>query len=121
MKSTWQERISESGLNFAICNSEDVLITRLEDAMSIIGQFYYEPIDGIILFDKNIVDAFFDLKSKLAGDILQKFTQYQIKLAIVGDFDNYSSKSLKQFISESNAHGQIVFTNSLEGAISKLS
>ena len=38
----------------------------------------------------------------MAGEILQKFSNYRVRLAIVGDFTPYSSKSIKDFIYESN-------------------
>lgn len=44
----------------------------------------------------------------IAGDILQKFVNYGIKLAIFGDFSKYTSKPLKDFIYECN-QGQDVF------------
>jgi len=33
-----------------------------------------------------ICDDFFDLSTGLAGEILQKFVNYHVKIAIVGDF-----------------------------------
>jgi ABC-type branched-subunit amino acid transport system substrate-binding protein len=70
----------------------------------------------IIIHEKNIIADFFDLKTKIAGDILQKFVNYQVQLAIIGDFSKFTSKSLKDFIYESNKQGRIFFVNSLEDA-----
>ena len=64
---------------------------------------------------------FFDLKSGIAGEILQKFSNYRIRLAIVGDFSKYTNKSLKDFIYESNKGGQINFVDSQLDAINVLS
>ncbi|WP_082398712.1 DUF4180 domain-containing protein [Merdimmobilis hominis] len=49
------------------------------------------------------------LSSGLAGEILEKFVQYQVKLAIVGDFSQYTSKPLQDFSRESN-QGNTVFS-----------
>ncbi len=43
------------------------------------------------------------------GEILQKFVTYKAKLAIAGDFSVYTSKSLKDFIYESN-NGNHIFS-----------
>ena len=64
---------------------------------------------------------FFNLRTRLAGEVLQKFINYQIKVAIVGDFTIYSSKSLKDFIYESNKGSNIFFLPNEEQAIERLS
>ena len=46
---------------------------------------------------KNITSEFFDLKQN-GGEILQKFSNYRIGLAIIGDFSKHESKSMKDFI-----------------------
>ncbi|MFC2347384.1 MAG: DUF4180 domain-containing protein [Bacteroides sp.] len=61
----------------------------------------------------NITPEFFDLKTKIAGNILQKFAQYQMPLIIVGDFSKYKSKSLNDFIFESNKGSQVNFVSDL--------
>jgi hypothetical protein len=63
----------------------------------------------IIIKEKNLAPDFFNLKSGLAGDILQKCVNYRMKLAIVGKFDKYNSKSLKAFIIECNRGNQFFF------------
>ena len=65
---------------------------------------------------ENIINSFFDLKTKIAGDILQKFSTYNSKLAIVGDFTKFPGNSLKDFIRESNKAGRISFVSSIEEA-----
>ncbi|MCG8570426.1 MAG: DUF4180 domain-containing protein [Spirochaetes bacterium] len=42
-------------------------------------------------------------------------------MAIIGDFSIYSSKSLKDFIYESNKTGQVIFVDSLESALRQFS
>ena len=57
----------------------------------------------------------------LLGDILQKFTQYQMPLTIVGDFSKFNSKSLNDFIYESNKGRQVNFVASQSEALKVLS
>ncbi|MGZ4135560.1 MAG: DUF4180 domain-containing protein, partial [Tumebacillaceae bacterium] len=61
-----------------------------------------------------------DLKTRLAGEILQKFINYRVKVAIVGDFSMYSSRSLQDFIYESNGGTDIFFLPTEQQAIEKL-
>ena len=67
-----------------------------------------------------IVEDFFILSKGLAGEVLQKFINYQIKFAIYGDYSKYTSKPLKDFIYESNKGKDIFFMESKEEAIKML-
>lgn len=75
--------------------------------------------EAVIVHQKNIDPAFFDLRTKLAGEMLQKVVNYRLRLAIVGDFSIYNSDSLKAFIIESNRSNAIAFVSSLEEALLK--
>lgn len=101
--------------------ANDLVIKNIEDGIDLIGNVYYQGYDHMILSEKNITSDFFDLSTKMAGEILQKFSNYKMRLAIVGDFSNYQSQSFKDFVYESNKHGQINFVNSKTEAISVLS
>lgn len=61
--------------------------------------------------------AFFDLKNGMAGELLQKYSNYRMQFAIVGDFSKYTSKSIQDFIYESNKVGHISFVSSLTEAL----
>lgn len=100
--------------------SDNVLINKTQDALDIIAECNYRGSWKIILHAENIIAEFFDLKTGIAGDILQKFSTYNVQLAIVGNFSKYTSKSLNDFIFESNKHGRINFVISTEEAIQKL-
>lgn len=97
------------------------IINEIEDGIDLLGSIYYQGFDKIIIHEKNITPDFFDLKSGIAGEILQKFSTYRVRLAIVGDFSKYSSKSLKDFIFESNKGQHINFVSSCTEAVNILS
>lgn len=61
------------------------------------------------------------LSTGMAGEILQKFVTYGIKLAIIGDYSMYTSKPLRDFIYESNKGDHMFFTATEDEAIAKLS
>lgn len=101
--------------------SDGIVISKAEDGLDLLGNLYYQGFDRIIIHKKNIVAAFFDLKNGMAGEILQKFSNYRVRLVIVGDFSDYTSQSLKDFICESNKGKQVNFVNSTGEALSALS
>lgn len=114
--------IKVNGIKIAIVSSDDVMITDVQSALDMMATVSYEAgCDRIIINKSAICEEFFDLKTRLAGDILQKFINYQTKFAIVGDFSTYSSQSLKDFIYESNNGRHISFLPNEEVAIEKLS
>jgi hypothetical protein len=94
--------------------SDKILLNNDNDAVDLMSEGLS---DHIIVYEHNIGKNFFDLSTRIAGDILQKFINYQVKLAIVGDFDKYPSKTLKDFIYECNKTGDHLFVKSRDEAI----
>ncbi|RZK57403.1 MAG: DUF4180 domain-containing protein [Pedobacter sp.] len=100
--------------------AEDIILNSAEDGLDLLGNLYYQDFDKIIIYEKNITPDFFDLKTGIAGEILQKFSNYRVQLAIIGDFEKFESKSIKDFIFESNKSKHINFVNTLANALNKL-
>ena len=101
--------------------SEEILVSNPEEGLQLMADLYYQEFDKIILYERNISADFFDLKTGLAGEILQKFSNYRVQLVIVGNFSKYGGKSIKDFIFESNNGRQVNFLPDLNTAIEKLS
>lgn len=101
--------------------SDKVLIHTPDDGLQLMVDLYYQGYGEMILHEQNIAPEFFDLKTGIAGEILQKFATYRVRLSIVGDFARYDSKSLRDFIFESNKGRQISFVPSVEEAVARLS
>ncbi len=101
--------------------SDGNLIKTASEGLNLLGNVYYQGFDGMILYEKNLPDNFFDLKTGLAGEVLQKFSNYRMRLVIVGDFSNLRSQSLKDFIRESNGGSQVNFVETLQEALARVS
>ena len=97
--------------------SDDTVLQTVEDAVDLIGNMSYQGFDKLIIHEENMISDFFELKNKIAGNILQKFSQYSMPLAIIGDFEKYESKSLNDFIFESNKGKQINFVTTIEDGL----
>ncbi len=109
------------GLTFLEIRSEEQFINNVQDVLDLFGELYGQYYDGIILYERNITHDFFDLQTKLAGEILQKFSNYRIRLVIVGDWSKYTSRSLEAFICESNKGKTVNFSSSPTEALKLLS
>lgn len=97
-----------------------IAINNADDALDAIGNIMFGGVDKMILHAVNITPAFFDLKTGIAGDVLQKFTNYRVRLAIVGDVSTYNSNSLRDFVFESNKGRQVNFVDTKEDALDRL-
>lgn len=91
--------------------TDEIIIRNPQDALDIMANI---PSDHIILHQHNFEKDFFDLQNGKLGEILQKFTNYFVKLAIIGDFNTFESKSLKAFIFESNQRRNFLFIDSID-------
>lgn len=94
----------------AVIASDEVLITDGQSALDLLATVRYETGCSAVLLPKQALsEDFFHLSTGLAGEVLQKFVNYQMKLAIVGDFSAYPSQNLKDFIYESNQGNTVCF------------
>jgi hypothetical protein len=101
--------------------SGQIILNDTEDMVDVLGNADYQGARKIIVHSSQLNPDFFELRSGIAGDMLQKISNYRMSLAVVGDFANVESKSLRDFIFESNKRGQVCFVDSLEEALQRLS
>lgn len=108
--------------NIAVVKSDEIIIKDTQSAMDFIMTIKYETECSKIALNKEaITDDFFILSKGIAGEILQKFINYQIKFAVYGDYSKYTSKPLKDFIYESNNGKDIFFVKDTDEAVKMLS
>lgn len=112
--------IEANGFTIAEVISDGVVIHTTQDALDLIANAGYEGASYVILRENSFKPAFFDLKTGMAGEVLQKFTNYRMGIAIVGDFNNIESESLKAFITECNRGRQVAFVPDRDAALTKL-
>jgi Domain of unknown function (DUF4180) len=67
-------------------------------------------------------DDFFELRTRIAGEITQKFVIYGARVAIVGDISQRieASKSLAAFVTESNRGHDLWFVDNLQALANRL-
>ncbi len=112
--------LEENNQKIAEIKSDEIVINTTQDALDLMADAEYYGARSLILMEKDFTPEFFDLSTKVAGEILLKFSNYRVKMAIIGEFEKYKSKSLKAFIGESNRGNQIFFVPDRNTAISKI-
>ncbi|EMY61882.1 DUF4180 domain-containing protein [Leptospira terpstrae] len=115
-------KINQNNIEIAMIDSEEILIKDGSSALDFFATVQYDSgCDRFVLKQSHFTGDFFDLKSKIAGEVLQKIVNYRMKLAIVGDFSIYSSKSLNDFIYEMNTGKDVFFVKTEKEATDHLS
>jgi len=91
------------------CARQSGPISSERDVLDLLA--YSEGMDSnrILLEEKYLHPAFFDLKTGLAGAIFQKFADYRVKAAIVVDLDGIPSARFHELVLECNRGNQIHF------------
>jgi hypothetical protein len=74
------------------------------DAAAIVGDALGQRADWVVVSVSNLSAEFFQLRSGLAGTIVQKFVNYGCRLAIIGDVSSHiaASTAFRDFVIEAN-------------------
>ncbi|HWS28668.1 MAG TPA: DUF4180 domain-containing protein [Clostridia bacterium] len=115
--------VEKNGVQAALAQGEGPLLSDVQNALDLIAAASYEAGVSRIAFCKEQVHLdFFRLGTGLAGDVLQKFTNYGVKAAFYGDFDALCEKSepFRAFVKESNAGNSVFFVKSENEAMERL-
>jgi len=112
-----QEIIQSSKGDISLYSNIESPVSNVSDFLDLIGNAKSET---IALKKEDLKDTFYDLKTKLAGEMLQKLSNYNKRMIIIGEFKNLDHKSLRDFIYESNKTGKVIFVESLAEGIQKL-
>ena len=106
---TTTEQIGDLTVQFE--DADGQVIASTNDAMDLIGNASYSGVALVVLPVARLHPEFFRLSSLLAGDILQKFVTYRVRVAIVGDISAHlaSSEALRDFVWESNRGSHVWF------------
>jgi len=82
-------------------------------ANDLLGEAWGVEAELVAVPVERLADGFLDLSTRLAGEVIQKFTNYRIRLAFIGDISARleASHSLRDFVYESNKGQQVWFLN----------
>jgi uncharacterized protein DUF4180 len=94
-----------------MCAPEGELIRDERDALDCIGDAGYQGAQWVVIPAERLDEAFFRLRTRVAGDIIQKFVNYRLGVAIVGDISRHTeaSSALRDFVGECNRGRQTWF------------
>ena len=92
------------------------------DASDVLSEAFSADATVVVIPVERLDPAFFELRSGLAGGFFQKMQNYERRLVILGDISaqTATSKSLHDFVFETNGHGNHVFAPDRETMLARL-
>jgi hypothetical protein len=99
-----------------LCELAGPKIASEQDALDLIGAAMEAGTEWVVIPVERFDPAFFQLKTGLLGQVVQKFVTYRRLMAIYGDISPClaDSKAFKDFVYEANRGNQIWFVASLD-------
>jgi hypothetical protein len=104
------------GVRVLECAPDGAKLQSYHDAVDLIGKTFENRASLIVIPVECLDDEFFQLKTRIAGELIQKFVQYRRHLVIVGDISRHlaESSALRAFVAESNRGKEVWFLASLD-------
>ncbi|MEU6132333.1 DUF4180 domain-containing protein [Saccharopolyspora sp. NPDC047091] len=99
-----------AGVPVLVCDPAGPPVATEQDAVDLIGAAYLGAEAVVVPVDR-LAPEFFTLGTGLAGQVLQKFAQYRLPLAVVGDLTEQltASGALRALVRESDRRDQVWF------------
>jgi Domain of unknown function (DUF4180) len=103
------------GIPVLLCEAEGKKLRHDSDAIEVIGEALHQSVELVGIPVERFGDDFFQLNTRIAGEIIQKFVMYKLRVAIVGDISRHveASLALRDFVYEANRGNQLWFVASL--------
>lgn len=99
-----------------ICAPDGEKLKSERDALDLIGEAMSYRADLVFVPVERLEEDFFQLKTGLAGHIIQKFVTYRLRLVILGDISQHvaQSRALRDFVYEANRGNQVWFMTNMQ-------
>ncbi len=111
---------AHDGLVCISSRTPEQFISSPQDFLDLLALGGENETDCFVLEESNFAPAFYDLKTGLAGEILQKLSNYNCRLAVVGTFAGVKSKRFRELMSELNGGRLVRFAADRNEAIAWL-
>jgi hypothetical protein len=113
-----QER---AGVTVLVCDPAGPRIANESDALDLIGAAF-QGAEVVAVPADRLDPGFFTLGTRFAGEVMQKFVNYRLRLAIVGDISAHlaASAALRALVEESNRAGHVWFVADLAALDARL-
>lgn len=110
-----------AGVSVLVCDPDGPLIATMDDALDLIGSAF-QGAEVVAVPAVRLDERFFSLGTRFAGELMQKFVNYRLRLAVVGDISSHltASSALRALVRESNRSGHVWFVEDLDALDARL-
>jgi hypothetical protein len=117
------ELLDLGGERVLVCEADGPPIDGDRPIVDLVGEALSSHASLIALPVGRLGPDFFQLRSGVAGTIVQKVVTYRLKLAIIGDISDQlaASDALRAWVRESNRGREVNFLPSFEALVARLS
>ncbi|MFY1670418.1 DUF4180 domain-containing protein [Plantactinospora sp. WMMB334] len=104
-----------AGVPVLVCDPAGPPVATEQDALDLIGAAFLGA-EVVAVPANRLVEHFFSLGSRFAGEVMQKFVNYRLRLVVVGDISRHlaASAALRALVHESNRAGHVWFVADLD-------
>lgn len=105
-----------------VCHADGPSIAEDRGVTDILGETFGHEARLVVIPVARLSPAFLDLKTRLAGEVLQKFVNYGRQVVILGDVSQAvaGSRALRDFVRESNRGCSVWFVPDLAALKARL-
>lgn len=92
------------------------------DATDLIGEAFGHEANVVVVPADRVAADFYQLRTRVAGDVVRKFQMYRIRLVVLGDITEHlaASDAFRSFVHEINRGSDIWFVQDNEELAAKL-
>lgn len=104
----------ETVRKFVIASDRGISIATRDDVSDAVGASLGR---GLILSERDLGPAFFDLRTGLAGELVQKLVNYHVRTAIIVSTPEAHGERFAELAQEHATHPTVRFVHSMDDAI----
>jgi len=114
--------IEIGGARAYLCQPDGPSIASDRDAADIVGETFGAGVRLVVVPLERFTPGFLDLKTRTAGEVLQKFVTYGRQVVVLGDVSPAvaASRALADFVRESNRGRSVWFARDLDELAARL-
>lgn len=114
--------LTVNDVSLAVCAADGPSLARDTDATGLLGELWDQDVDMIVIPMARFADDFFVLSTRVAGEIIQKFVNYRMRVAVLGDMAEHVARSeaMASFVRESNRGTHLWFLPTLDDLTERL-